>query len=235
MSYYIEPNTAEIVERMPFDEYKALDRVNQSLLKTLLSKSERHAKRQLDEPDGPASEAMTFGTMAHEAVLEGKVAPHPSSTHLPYDGYRRGKAWEEHVFRAKQLNLLPTTATDFDKLLARQQDAVSMLENIPPQGRELFSHHNEATILFDFISVDDGSRIPAKARLDGLTPKVVADYKTIASGVSRSAVRTAIGRYFYDLQAAFYTMAAEALDGTRRQFAWVFQESAPPTTPGSTP
>jgi hypothetical protein len=210
----IEPNSGT-AKNLAFNAYAASKETNQSFIKTLIEKSPKHAKLGLKEE----TEALTTGTNAHSVVLEGVD---PNTAFAPYDGVRRGAKWEAFKAEAKEADKTPVTRKDFDATLAMSKAVPSDIQKIIRESKV------ELAVFFDMHNIDEGETLPCKALIDCLHPEAIYDYKTTSKGVDSRSFKSTVGKYFYDLQAAWYQMAVESLTGVKKPFYWIVQESTAP-------
>lgn len=218
MSYYVVPKSGEVVFDMPFNEYKALDRKNQSYFKKLIEKSPKHAEHQKNNPSESTS-SMEIGSLWH-SVLFGEINP---KTEIMTCGDRRGtKAWNAAQEEADNLGMKLVKPTEAANVIAAYEAVPLVLR------KEIAEAKKEVTILFDLHVLDSEIVIPCKARIDILDTWRIRDYKTTSKGVGRREFEKTIGMFFYDLQAAFYQSAAEAAFGVELPYQWIVQESSAP-------
>lgn len=218
MSFYVIPKSAEAFYDMPFEEYKNLDRKNQSYFKKLLEKSPKHAEFERDNPS-EATTSMDIGTLWH-SVLFGEIDPKEDLIACEYR--RNTKAWKT----------AQESADNLGKKLVKPNDQLSVIQAYEAVSmvlrKEIADAKCEVTILFDLHVLDSEITIPCKARLDILDDLRIRDYKTTSKGVGRREFESTIGKFYYDMQAAFYQMAAIALDGVERPYQWITQENKAP-------
>jgi exodeoxyribonuclease VIII len=69
--------------------------------------------------------------------------------------------------------------------------------------------------------------VDCKARFDGLAPGMILDLKT-TQDASPGAFRTAVARYSYHVQAAHYSIGAQAATGQWPDYAIIAVEKKPP-------
>ena len=219
MSFYVIPKSAKAIYDMPFEEYKALDRRNQSYFKTLLQKSPMHAEHELANPRKSTRE-MDWGTVLH-ASLFGEIDPVRDIHELK--AARRTQSAVDAVLDA---------VGDRDAIVMKPHEKQAVLDaynSIPSNVRQECQEAKcEVTILFDIHVLDSDIVIPAKARIDILLPWAIRDFKTTSKGITENEFKRMIGTYFYDMQAEFYKLAVFALTGDNLPFQWLVQESSTP-------
>lgn len=224
------PATASgIFPNMPFDAYRAIPAVNQSLLKNF-ARSAQHVKHRLDHDDGPPSAALEFGTAVHTAVLE------PSDFDRSYVvapvADKRTKKWKEFVAGTEETGKKILSASDASTI-------ESMIAGI--------DDHTEANRLLEGVGInevslvwDDGEdgETKCKARADRIRNidevACVIDLKTTTSVAPQDFARDA-ARYGYHLQAAWYLRALDRVipkftagwQGARRFLIIAVEKTAP--------
>lgn len=201
------------VIQVPFAEYRAIKRMNQSGLSAAKRTSWAHYKHSLLVPD-KTTDSQQFGTAVHTAVLEPENWKRDVAV---WDGpSRRGKAWE--AFKA---------ANGHRTILTREQhnrasDAAHSLLNDPQCGGWLRGERrNEVTVLWEHGGVE------LKARLDAVTPNAILDVKTTRSILPKD-LENSIVSYDYAMQAAFYQDAWHFVDDRTLPVVLLFVESQAP-------
>ena len=216
-----------IYPNVPFDEYLALPYLNNSAIK-MATRSMAHVKATLDGKMGIETKATQFGSLVHTMVLEPDnfdklyiVDPGPSkfltSTGKESANYRNTKSFkewaEEHAVAAGK------TLID-EEDLARAKACRDKVAAHPIAQTLLGGDgQREVTIIWD---EDD---LLCKARCDYLGDWIT-DLKTTADA---SAFEKSMGRYDYDVQAAFYRRGVGAvMNGERKNVGFVAVESVEP-------
>ena len=211
----IHPKTGRSVEELSFDDYVKLPEINQSYIKTLITKSPLHAQIGMNEE----TSSMSTGTLAHSIVF-GELDP--AKDLAPFSGTRRGKAWDTFKTESIEAGKQPVTVKEFDTCSA-------MGQAIPDYVKVMIADtHKERTILFDILDLESEVTVKAKARIDIMDSSMIADYKTTSKGISPREFKSSIGKYYYDMQAAWYRSAVMALTGVELPFYWIVQETQAP-------
>ena len=209
---------------VPFDEYRAIDAVNQSLLKNF-----RHSAAMVKHRMGGgsfSSPALEFGTAFHAAILEPDVYAAEYAVAPVAD--KRTKAWKE--FKAENEGRKILSLSDAEDLAAMRDQIEAHPEASALLGG---SGQNEATLIWK----DPMVGTLCKARADRLTVwndihLAIVDLKTTTSAAPRDFSRDA-ARYGYHLQAAWYIRAMNAIAPNepqapvRRFFIVAVEKTAP--------
>lgn len=205
-----------LVANMPFADYLADDSVSQSDLKKFADNPEAYAwsKKHASTPTA----AMQRGT-AHHLLMEGR-----DDLVVCFEGTRRGKAWEE--FQQENEGKLILTTGEYGPALARRDRALSA-----PLVADVCSHCEmwEGSM----FGVDPDLLFDVKGRFDALAPKLNAlvDIKT-AADASPAGFQSAMARFRYHWQAAWYTDLARQLGYTIESVLFVVSEADAPFTVG---
>tara|TARA_R110002051_G_scaffold321238_1_gene408382 strand:+ start:429 stop:1253 length:825 start_codon:yes stop_codon:yes gene_type:complete len=128
---------------------------------------------------------------------------------------------------------------EFELTLNGRQVVTEAQMEIAENCRDAVLRHPSARNLFDksqkevsYFWYDDESRLPMKARLDLVAPKLVADLKSCADA-SPEGFGLQAARLHYGLQAAQYLDAVEATTGTRPDaFLFLCVETQEPFSTG---
>ncbi len=186
---------------VPFDEYRAIDAVNQSLLKNF-----RHSAAMVrHRMDGGSftSPALEFGTAFHAAILEPEVFAAEYVIAPVRD--KRTKAWKEFKAENEGRSILGLSdAGDLEAMRAQ-------IEAHPEASRLLNGEgQNEVSLVWEdpVVGTLCKARADRLARLDSTV--AVVDLKTTTSAAPRDFSRDA-AKYGYHLQAAWYLRALDAL------------------------
>lgn len=172
--------------------------------------------------------AFAFGRAVHTAVLTPDALADTIAVQPAEIKTRRGKEWDK--FSAENAGKTILTGKDFDRMTnlaetLKECDLAQSILNI--------SEERELAIFWTAQGFED---IPLKSKIDALSVAdgvcdVVIDLKT-CSDASPDAFLKSCDAFGYDIQAAFYMDACEALYGTRpKAFAFVCAESEYPFTP----
>jgi hypothetical protein len=197
---------------MPTD-YNAIQAINWSSLKHM-GTSPLHYRHALESPP-PDTSTFAFGRLVHTLILE------PDTFHNEYaifDGAaRRGKVWEAF----KEANEGKTILK-----LAEVESAQEMAKAVRDNHALTLGHlsHVEQVITW----TDEATGLECKGRFDGLTKwGMLFDLKT-AQDISRRGFTSAIARYGYAAQAAFYMDGARAMGLDVNGWAWLVVEKSAP-------
>lgn len=220
----VEPG---IYQNLSFDEYAAIDAVNQSLLNQF-RKTPKHAKHYLDT-GGKSTPAMEFGWLVHLATFEPERFAAEVVTAPKVD--KRTKKGKETwaVFQAEHAEKYIADAESFDKI-----SAISKAVHSHESAHELLTGEgaNELSIVW----MDEEHGVKCKARLDRVTTMngwpVIPDLKTTRDA-SPWAFQKSFHSYGYHVQGAHSLAGAEVLYPTPagnpyRRFMIVAVESEPP-------
>jgi len=206
-----------VIYNMPDAEYRAVEAVSQSTLKTIVRKTPAHYIHEVKNgrPDSPS---LNFGRYFHDIMLLG------SSDYIVrpagLDGRtKEGKAWME----ANQ-GRDTVTHEDGEKVKAMQ----AALKAHPDASLALASGMAEVSV---FAEIDG---IKCKGRFDWV-PKAgnaIVDVKT-CEDASDAGFAAAFSKFDYHIQAAFYLTLAEASGLTdRTSFVFVAIEKDAPHAVG---
>ena len=209
----------------PEHSYRAWDAANQSLLKSYL-RSAAHGRHDEINPSAPTP-AMLTGTAIHSAVLEpdlfdAEYVAAPVGDMRTKAG-RAAKA--EHEAKHPGKTLIP--AKDFDRVLASRQ---AVYDN--PIAAKLLSGEGKNELSYVWKSDYPGAEgILCKARADRLTMHegvpCLVDLKTSVDA-NPLEFQKSVGRYAYDLQAAFYLDGLATLHPGERRFIFIVVEKTAP-------
>ena len=211
---------------VPFEEYKAIDALNNSSL-SHLARSYKHFRHQQETRREKQSAALRFGTLAHAGVLEperllelycilpdfteGIDSKNPRATK---EYKTKVKAWEQ-----KHKNLTAITPQEYDRMLGVSQSIHS-----DAVARAAFQDGKaEVTLIWR----DPLLGRMCKARPDYVKAEVnlICDLKTTRDAAD---FERAIANYGYDRQAAFYLRGAQILGYDMESFFFVAVETEPP-------
>ena len=185
--------------------------------------SPAHLKAKLDSPEEPDSEALTFGTLAHGIILEGKTLDDLRMVARPEGlsfSTKEGKAWRDANSIGKKIIKSEDveTVADMREAIRRHPTASSLVT-----GRGIY----EGT-----ICVPDPWKIglSLRCRPDFLPENgnSIIDLKTARSS-QPDEFRAAAWKHGYFVQAAFYILCAEAAGfDCYEHFTFVAVEKKPP-------
>jgi len=205
----------ELIYDLPFPDYLNLDRLSSSGLKDI-DKNPAYFDYRRKNPS-PSNPSQSLGTHTHGLVLQ------PETHHfaVPPDVDRRTKkgkmAWEEFI--AGSQGALVVTMEQHEKALAMQKAVIAH-----PYARALLGAGKpEVSALWDQFGAQ------CKARFDWLPDEfdVLVDLKT-CSDASPTGFAKACGNWSYHIQAALYSMAAEACGLGKRPMIFIAVENEPP-------
>lgn len=206
------------VHDMPAEQYFASDAVSNSDLKWITPPyTPAHFRAYKDgQIEREETEAMRIGTLTHRCILEpekmkGSFVVKPAGMNFTT---KEGRAWRD----AQTQTII---AQDHADMIARMADAVWK----HPQARTLITGSERERSLF----VREDS-LWLRSRVDCLTnhrSNIIADLKTCELD-DLASVETAIYKYGYYRQAAFYLRVAQALGLGKEKFVFIFVEKTPP-------
>jgi hypothetical protein len=209
-----------IYHDISFDDYRAIDAVNCSFLKTVLNRSPLHAQQEKDNPKEPTA-ALRQGSILHGFTFERgefenvyAIAPEVN---------KRTNAGKEELAKFAEDNLgkqiisqaeFDMAKIQYDNLLNHEGAKVYLQEGKP-----------EVTIIW----LDKLSGLLCKARIDYLHEwqAVIADLKT-TQDASIMGFSKSILNFGYEIQAAFYVDGYTALTGDEPSFVLIPIEKQPP-------
>jgi hypothetical protein len=222
-----------ILEGLTAAAYFAIDAVSRSDLAQVL-KNPHHFKHW--KATNETTPAMKLGTMVHELVLEGlkplrgacvvPVADCLTKKGEPSKTPKTSEIWKARAARAEKLGddiYLDTEAATIRAEVQAIADAATA------EHGGLFASARKEVVI---TATHAATGMKVKARLDLLGDAFAADLKT-TKDASSEAFASSVGKFRYDLQAAFYGdlgAAALGLDACPFWFACV--ESEAPYTPG---
>ena len=212
------PFVPGMFEDMSGEIYHAIEAISASGAKKILQ-SPAHYRLARDTKVEPTG-AMRFGTAVHTLVLEPQRAS--EIVEIP-DFNRRTNAGREALaeWSAANADRQAFVHEEYERLIATAE-AVRQ----HPAASELFTDGKQEVSL---LWTDSAYRVSCKSRFDWLRDDgVIIDLKT-CQDASPDAVSRTIANYLYNVQAAFYWCAHEALlDRSPEFFAFVFVETSPP-------
>ncbi len=189
-----------------------------SLLKTVRNFNAKQAyHNQANPPD--QTDAMAFGEALHLAALEPDTFSDRVVCGLGIDRRSNANKIAHLKFEKKNKGKLVLKWSDFERLEAMGAAMVTH-----PLAYEILSMdgHREASMVWK----DPETKMLCKARLDALGRwqkwNVIVDVKTTTGGLSDDELERTIGRFGYDMQAAFYLDGADVLAKSDRRFLFVF-------------
>ena len=211
-----------VYEGMPFDEYCAIEAVNNSRLKGM-EESPRH----YIEPFRISAPSLAFGNLAHCGRLEPNALAEryavASDWHLDEANTNdKGQSSTSKATRYYKDKLAEFAAANIGKEIVSADDYRRMqklVESIDadPESRRLFEEigPTEVTIVWD----DPETGIRCKGRIDKVGIGRTGDLKT--TGKPLSDFTRSIKRYAYHRQQAFYRFGWAVLNGGELLEPWI--------------
>jgi len=205
---------------VPFEEYRAIDAVNHSLLRTLETKSPKHALHERDNPrdDTPA---LLLGHAAHALVLEPEtfskryaIAPEVNKRTKAGKG-----AWAEFCESAGEMTVI--TQQDYETVK-------EMATAIEAQRLHRLVRTGKAEVVLIWNDAETG--LLCKARLDYLHQErglFVIDFKT-TEDAREDSFAYSIQKYGYYSQAGFYCQGVEEVLGQTPDYTFLVAEKKQP-------
>jgi hypothetical protein len=195
-------------------EYFALPSLSHSDCKTLLDSPAKfdHLRRNPKDAQAPTAD-MLFGSAVHSFVLGG-----PTVVAIEADNFKSPKTREQRdeVLAAGSIPLL---RADYDR-------AFDCAESVRSHalGLKLLDNADHLEV----VTVWDDNGIERRAKIDGVTGRIVWDLKTTYDANTDAFGRSA-AKYGYHSQSAFYMDAARACLGIDDpEFLFVVVEKRPP-------
>tara|TARA_Y100001963_G_scaffold72657_1_gene101084 strand:+ start:1236 stop:2030 length:795 start_codon:yes stop_codon:yes gene_type:complete len=202
---------------VPDDEYRSIDAVGSSVVKTAASLSAAHSG--VKTGDSPS---MFKGRLAHCMLLE------PDSTADRYErqleGHGSSKAVKESKASIMASGKTPVTKSDWDSVSAAVEAA-----NASPVVEELLSKGRpEVTVVWR----DESTKLMCKARIDWLRDDefLAIDLKTTSTfgGASPHTWSRQVRRYGLPIQAVHYLEGLSVVTGLVWDWRWLALELTPP-------
>ena len=206
------------------EEYENIEAINYSILKHF-DKSPAHARHEMLHPKKPTP-AMETGQMIHKAILEPKRF-YEDYIQAPLIDRRtkEGKAaWAK--FEAENPGKIYLAESDwyqFKGMMASCKNNYNASQLLYGRGR------NEVTVVWE----DEETGLLCKARLDRMTKafgwSVLVDIKTCMNA-QKWAFESAVAKFNYHLQAAFYLDSLNTLSKSinQRRYILLAIEKDPP-------
>jgi len=170
-------------------------------------------------PQPPPSQAMEFGTLAHEAVLEPDNWAALCRPANKVDGRtaegKAVKAWQQQQSEKFGFRFINEDLFNQIEELARSVRASVGTTGLLSCGVAELSGFSEL----------EGANI--RVRPDYLSDEFIVDLKTTQDSRIEAFGRS-VFTYGYDVQAALYLDAARAIDGKKRKFVWIAVEKESP-------
>lgn len=204
---------------VPFDQYQQWDAVNNSFLSVLLNRSPAHA-RQYQQQAPETTDAMHFGHALHTRALEPDLFG-PRYAIRP-DCDRRTKVGKA-IYEAFMATL------DGKQEISRgEADSIeTMCKAI--EGRQIHRFIEQGQAEVCIVWIDPRTNLLCKARLDYWHDGqiLIVDLKSTIDA-SYDAFSSAVFRYQYYQQAAWYCDGIKQLTGRMPSFVFMAVEKAPP-------
>lgn len=202
-----------VVFNMPDPDYRAVDAVSQSTLKTIVRKTPAHYIHEVKNgrPDSPS---LKFGRYFHDIVLLGK-SDYPVRPEGLDGRTKEGKAWLD-------ANQGKETVTFEDAAKVKAMEAA--LLSHPDAARAMAAGKAEVSV---FAHLEG---IPCKGRFDWLplSGNAIVDAKT-CEDASDAGFAASFSKFDYHIQAAFYlALAQEAGLTDRTSFVFLAIEKEAP-------
>jgi len=206
------------IHTLAFEQYKRADGVSKSMLDQLAHPyTPAHLRAYLDTPEEPPTEAQTFGTILHRALLEpdtmaGAFAVRPDGMDLRT---KAGQEWKASVAGTPILSTQQVGTINACVAAVWRHPAAKRLIAGAEFERCLFARDATGTL--------------RKGRLDAL-PKggnALPDVKTCLSAAADDFEKS-IATYRYHVQAAYYLDLCELLGREFTHFTFIAVEKAPP-------
>lgn len=187
-----------------FDEYCSWPCFHASAAKFM----ERSPASYLRALDHPPTEAMMTGHAAHVAVFEPKRYDREFIVKPKFDHRKKKEKAESLAFDAQAEKDGKRVISSANAVMAvnieKALRANSVAKAIMDRGE------SEVSLVWH----DSNTDVLCKARMDWLTPHIIADLKT-TKDASPEGFRGEIARYGYDVQAAFYREGLATLTGAK--------------------
>jgi len=220
-------------QKTPHDAYHALPHLSSSGIKEILRSPLHYKTRFLDGVAREDSAALRLGRYVHQAVFEPEVW-RQAATYPEFN--LRTK--EGKTARAEWLALHAAGVLFVDEEERALTDAISASVLSHPTARDLISGGIAETAGFFQAyggTAERGIVIPSRICPDyrWVDDGVLVDLKT-CEDASSAGFRNALGRYHYDVQAAWYLDGANAIEATAGSelrydtFVFIAVEKKPP-------
>ena len=222
---------------VPFEEYKAWDAVNASLLCKLDEATPGHARSYQLGLGDTDTKPKKMGRLTHTALLEPKVFDETVIT-LPADAPNRVPDNHRHAKKPSQATL--------DKIAFWDEWDADPREKINPKDMELLQGMKRSVQRSQcrdyllggqsevcIVWIDKPTGLLCKGRLDylqqdGWGNAIISDIKTIAWFILEWRIKKVIFDLRYDIKAAFYVDGLKTILGATPHFVWHFVEKNPP-------
>lgn len=201
-----------IYTAIPYETYEKWDAINQGILWILLQQSPLHAKTYKENPQEP-TDALITGQVAHTLALEPNKFKERYAIALVCDKRtKEGKSTYEHWLNTVNGRQIITQI--------QYEQAKAVADSVLNHRIKRFIQQGEAEICI--IWQDKKTKLLCKARLDYVHRKraIIIDLKT-TTDASPKAFQSAMIRYGYYVQAAFYSDGWKALTGDEPSFVFL--------------
>lgn len=216
-------NKTGIFEGVTFEEYKAIDRVNQSSLKDLKRSPFHYRAARLVERED--TDAMRLGRATHVAALEPEQF---SIRHAIWEGGRRfGKEWDRFCADNSTREILTLDQAEKAKAMAKSvltnEHAAAYLRGGKAELTLQWTHEEAALGGVPGFSVDCKARVDFAAK----TAKALVDIKT-CDDASPEAFQRSCWNYGYYIQASMYRDGLQKITGEELPYLIAAVESKAP-------
>lgn len=197
--------------------------LSSSIAKILIEKTPRHAWHahpRLNPNFEPKQESkFDLGSAVHELML-GKGGGYTIINAADY----KGKDAQQARQKAREAGIAPLLGDQYRQAVGIAKEALDALAEMDVHPHD---YRNEGVFVWEINGV------LCRSMIDSIGPGLhkMWDIKTTSRGLSDFEVGQTIARYDYDLSAAFYIKAVEALLpelAGRVEFSWIFVETEPP-------
>jgi len=212
-----------IIRGVPSDVYHArqIGIASKSAL-DLVHRSPAHYKAWVDGAEEEPSDALTFGSAFHVALLEPDTFATRYAVEPDFGDCRRkeNKAARD-AWRAEHAGAEPLDATDARHIAGM----VAAVRAHPLASRMIRGGEAEVTLRW----IDEATGLPCKSRVDYYVPgrRLVVDAKSTRDA-SPEAFRKSVANFRYHVQDAFYREAFRACGAPIEHFAFIAVEKLPP-------
>lgn len=203
---------------MPFTEYKHLQGLNNSTLKTILDRSPMHAKW-AQEHEREASDSQLLGSAFHSLILE----PGNFSEQYYHQSIPKNLKAGKELAEANEGRIGLTNGI-WQKIMAMKESLIKH-----PKYDEIFGSSTKEVTIQNTLNVGSVS-LPVKCRYDFLDTHtgIRGDLKTTTNASPRGALYS-VRDYRYHMQASWYGRLLFMEEIVRYgPFIFVFVETEPP-------
>lgn len=206
----------------PAEEYHAdSSALSCSSLKPMLT-SPAHFLLAATEP-ARESQAMVFGTLVHQLLLEPAVAASGVAV-FPGAACGRDKDWKSFRLTATEHGRVAIDEPTF----AAAIQLADKVRSTRYRGRALGSFIEEARCEVTIYFTEPATQLRVRTRLDAMHPDISFDLKTTRHGSPAAFSRSALDLH-YDMQAALYSIARRCVEGgASKPFVFIAADSTAP-------